>query len=454
LRLPLLPLLALLALAAATAATAAHADKSRRMTADAVKQKGLTLAKTLDADLDGDGKKELVGICTGPKGVQAVLVGEDADGAVVTFVAPPAGGKEVTKAEVKPLISKTSGQIVLEVFDDTPDEKVKRVRVYGGDAKSLKEIFTARIERAKNADERPEWETDKEIVQYGDPRAGWVFEDLQDDGVMEIAVRRNTGAKIERIPKDGGGEVKLLVGVREQVWTYDAGTGRYAAGPEQLNDFLPAYTIKDVAASSAWVEPKTLKELKSQALSDALSQAAASDAKAPKDAAKDGGAGGSSKAKEKELSDDIKIDLAPFIKPAADGSLSTAWIEGNDKTDGKDEWVEVTLDEEQAIHMVRLVLGCVNSKEDFRAHNVPESFTIQLDNGGQYEVNRRAPGKFEGQILAFSDNLVKLQDRPWAKTTLVFFDGKTEAKKVRVTLDKAIKQGRGNQTCISEISVH
>jgi hypothetical protein len=50
--------------------------------------------------------------------------------------------------------------------------------------------------------------------------------------------------------------------------------------------------------------------------------------------------------------------------------------------------------------------------------------------------------------------LVKIPDRPFAKTTLIFFDGKTEAQKVRITLDKAIKQGKGNLTCISEISVH
>ena len=70
------------------------------------------------------------------------------------------------------------------------------------------------------------------------------------------------------------------------------------------------------------------------------------------------------------------------------------------------------------------------------------------------EIDRRSPGKFDSPSIGFSDGLVKLKDRPWAKTTLVFFDGKTEAKKVRLTLDKAIKQGKGNRTCISEVSVH
>lgn len=418
------------------AVSASAQTKSRRMTADAVKLKDLTLTKTLDADLDGDGKKELVVIATGKKGIQAALVGENAEGAVVTFVAPPAVGKEMAKVEVKKLVPPAEA-IILEVYDETPDEKVKRVRVYGA---GLKEIFSSKIERPRNADERPIYETDKSIIQYGDPRAGWYFEDLQDDGISEVVVRRNVGAQIIKIDKDGGDPVKLLTGVRERAWTWDPGLAKYSEGPERLNDFLPAYTIASVEASSAWVEPKELKELKAAALSEALQTATAKE--------------GDPKKEGKELSDEVKIDLTPYMKLGADGNLATAWIEGDPKGDGKGEWLEVTLDEEQDIHMVRLVLGCVDTKSTFKAHNVPEAFSIQLDAGGQHTVNRRDRGKFEGAVVAFTDDLVKMTERPWAKTTLVFFDGKNEAKKVRITLDKSIKQGKGNNTCISEVSVH
>jgi hypothetical protein len=448
-----LSLLGALVVVAGLVSVPAHAEKSRRMTADAVKLKKLTLQKTVDADLDGDGRKELIGVCTGEKGVQLALIGEDADGAVVTQVAPPAVGKEVAKVDVKTLVPpKGSQQVVLEVYDETPDEKVKRVRVYGADGSGpnvkLKEIFNSKIERARSAEERPEWETDKSIIQYGDPRGGWYFEDLQDDGVTEILVRRNTGAQIIKVKKDDGSDVKLLTGVRETVWSWDADKAQFVKGEEHLNDFLPALTVTSVDASSAWVEPKELKELKAAALSEAL-QNAASD-----EAAADANGKAKDKKAKKEVTDEVKVDLSPYIKKVADGSLSTAWIENDEKGDGKGEWVELTLEEESEIKMVRLVLGCVDSKKDFATHNVPESFSIQFDNGGQYEVNRRERGKFDGKIVAFTDELVKLQDRPWAKTTLVFFDGKTEAKKVRVTLGKAIKQGKGNLTCISEISVH
>jgi hypothetical protein len=422
--------------------TPAAADKARRMTAEAVKLKGLTLKKTLDADLDGDGKRELIGVASASTGIQLVLVGEDADGAVVIGMAPPLPGKELAKAEVMGLL-KGSQQIVLEVNDETPDEKVKRVRVYGA---SFKELFNSKVERPRATDARPEWETDKSIVQYGDPRAGWYFDDLQDDGVSEIIVRRNVGAQIIRIPRNDGDPVKLLTGIRERVWSWDADKSRYVEGPERLNDFLPAYGIASVKASGVWVEPKELKALQSKALSDALMQATAA-AAAPGGAPS--GTGGAV-----PLTDDVKADLSSYVKLGADGSLKTAWIENDARGDGKGEWLEVALAEEQPIHMVRLVLGCVDTDATFRAHNVPESFTLQLDVGGQHEVNLRKGGEFAGAVVAFTDEHVKMQDRSWAKTTLVFFDGKTKATTVRVALDKAIKQGKGNLTCISEMSVH
>ena len=69
-------------------------------------------------------------------------------------------------------------------------------------------------------------------------------------------------------------------------------------------------------------------------------------------------------------------------------------------------------------------------------------------------MNRRSPKEFAAPVIALSDALVKIKDRPWATTTLVFFDGNKTASRVRITLDNVAKQGKGNLTCIAEVSVH
>jgi hypothetical protein len=453
-------------------------EKSRVFTDEAVKKKGLDLKKLVDADIDGDGRKENIGAALGKNGLQLVVVGEDKAGAVVTQILPPAGGGEIARFEAMALAPPAnSSEIVLEVYDETPDEKVKRVRVYGSKDGKIVEIFTNVIHRAKNAAERDEVDRDKSIIAYGDARGGWYFGDVEDDGVGEIMVRRKP--QILRLKKDDGTEVKLLTGVREEVWRFDSGRFAYTNSGERLNDFLPSYDVVDVKGSTAWIEPSELKELQAAVLQKALMggdkggeqavggelELGLEDLEAPaatthleKKPAKKPSSKPASKPRPKKEEEppppEVEVDRSPYFLRAADKNLSTAWVEDDAKGDGNGEWIEVELDEASPIHMVRIVGGCVDTQATFREFNVPETFKLSLDGGGEAVVNRREPDKFDAPAVAFADNLVKLKDRPWAKTTLVFFDGKTTAKKVRLTLGKAIVQGKGNRTCVSEVSVH
>lgn len=475
-----------LALVASAVGLPAQAEekKSRRTTAEAMKAKGLELKKFVEIDVDGNGTKELIGAGYGEKGLRLAIIGEDKEGAVVTEMLPWANGKEIAKLEGVALAPpKESFEVVFEVYDETPDEKVKRVRVYGKKDGRMKEIFTSVLNRPKIAAERDAWEADKSIVSYGDARGGWYFDDIEEDGVGEVLVRRKP--QILSIPKDDDSPVKLMTGVREQVWRWDEANFVYAEAGERLNDFLPAYEIANVTASSAWIEPAVLKEMKANALNNALMkegggvapkegkegspggdlelgledlETAPKASATSKKAAKPAKAAKAAKGKEKEKAEEpeepeIEIDRSEWIVRGADRNLATAWIE-DAADDGKGQWIEVELADEEPIHMVRIVAGCVDTAAAFKGHNVPESFSVQIDGGSEARIDRREAGKFDAPSLAFSDGLFKSKERPWMKTTLVFFEGKSDGKKVRVTLDKSIRQGKSNQTCISEISVH
>jgi len=458
-------------------ATAASAQQtpSRRTTAEAMKQKGLELVKFIDVDVDGDGRKELICVGKDDKGLRLALVGEEKAGAVVTQVLPPAKGKEIATLTGQKLTGQGE-QIVFEVYDDTPDEKEKRVRVYGSKDGVLKEIFSNVLRRSKRTDDRPEWERDQSIQQYGDARGGWFFTDLEEDGQVEVIVRKAPQILLIQ-GKDA--PVKLMTGVREQIWRFDSAPFVYQEREDRLNNFLPPHDITAVTASSAYIDPVELKELKANALSDALMKQDGP-APAPAKEGQEGATGGEfdfgledldqpketpkkkpptktppkgTKEKEppKEVVPEVQIDRTPYMRFAADRNLKTAWAE--DATgSGKGEWVEVELEEESPIHMVRVVFGCVDTVKTFKDHNVVESFQVRLDAGSDVTIDRREKETFDRPLLAFTE--LKVQDRPWAKQTVAFFDGKRSAKRVRVTIDKVIQQGKADRTCISEVSVH
>ena len=473
------------------AARAEDKKKSRRTTAEALKLKGLEMKKFVDIDTDGDGRKELIAVGANKGGnLCIVVVGEDKEGAVVTEQLPFAGGKEIAKLEGLPLAPPAASQeIVFEVYDETPDEKVKRVRVYGRKDDRLKEIFTSVLNRPKNAAERDSWENDKSIVSYGDARGGWYFGDLEDDGVGEVLVRRKP--QIISIDKEDADPVRIMTGVREQVFRWDEANFAFKSAGERVNNFIPAMAIARVTASSAWVEPAVLKEMKANALNNALMKDGdgkdgdGKDSKEGKEGKEDSPGGelelgledldlpppkappkkpstkkppSSTKkppkpAKEEEKEPEIEVDRSEWMQKGADNDLNTAWIE-DAPDEGKGQWLEVELEEAAKIHMVRVVAGCVESAASFKGHNVPVSFNVSLDGGADALIDRSAPGTFDSPAIAFTGTFKPDPSKPWMKTTLVFFDGKTEAKKVRITLDKVVRQGKDNQTCISEVSVH
>ncbi len=423
----------LLLTATILACSIAHAQDKKRVTStDAAKKVGLEIQKTLDADVDGDGKKELLAICNAvsEKGGMLTLAsfGEDENGYVLKD-RQKLGGKEFKKFELAALIPPAeSSEVVIEVYDDNPDDKVKRVQVFTG-VPRLREIFKSTIFRPKDKDAREDWERDPDVVQYGDARPGWYFADLEKDGLTEVVIRRRP--KVIEVPK-GDKKAKIIVGVVEEVWSFDGApdAGTYVKrAAERFSEFIPSYQVTGVEASSVWVEPTVLKDLKAQALSEAASNAAAGKGKT-----------------------EAEVDVSSFILMGADKNLETAWIE-DAKNHGKGEWLEVKLDAQHEIHMVRVVPGCVADKGAYSSHNIPETFDIQLGSGARTHVDTKKIGDPERPAIAVQA-VAPDKNRPWAKNYLVYFDGKDTASSVKIFLDSAKKQGKSNRTCISEVSVH
>lgn len=415
-----------LLLAAAVALLPAVAE-ARVTTADAAKKRGLTIEKTIHGDLDGDGKNETIGMCNGPQGLQLCIFTVDKEEAKLDHVLPRAGGRTMGRFYTEDLVPEVLGEeVIVEVYDETPDEKVKRVRVYAGYPKP-REIFTSVIYLPKDKSKRAAWDQ-PDVVQYGDARPGWYFVDIGEDGKKEILVRRQP--KVISVPRDGDAPAKLLVGVYEAIYEYTGspsdGAYRERASPRFV-EFLAPKDIQGVRASSTWVPPDVLRDLQGEALAAAVY----------------GDEGGAAPG-------EPELDLTAFSSRVADKSLDTAWIA--DGKGGKGEWVELELSEPGPVRMVRVVPGCLETKNAFLGYNLPDKVEIRLDDRERAFVDLKTPKKVLPPVLAIQP--VKVNGKPWAQQYLVFLDGKTQAKKVRVTIDRFKKQGRSNLSCISEVTVH
>lgn len=421
----------------------AAAETQRRTPNDAASQAGLSLLRSLRTDFDGDGKEEVIAACEDDAGIRVCIFGENEKGSVLRATLPPARGTQLHRIEAKDFHSGRPGaDIWLEVYDETPDEKVKRVRIYAG-VPEPHEIFESSIYRAKRKSERGVWEQ-PDVIRYGDAQPGWYFQDNDNDGILEIFVRRRP--QLLEVPRAGVGQTRLLTGVREAMfrWEPRPDGGRYVpSGKEHFRDFLPAYPLRAATGSSAFVPAQQLNEMKAAALTRAvqtLGQSAPEAAAPAREAAA---------TKEDE---DSMLDFSPFYRNAIDGDLDTAWIENDTKGPGLGEWLEVQLEAPQPIRMVRVVGGCTRDAKTYRVHNRPERYELRLDDGAPITVDeadpQRAAQGLEGMML------VPVQNRKYAQQALIFFDGKTEAQRVRLSLVDSKRGGRANHTCISEISVH
>jgi len=431
LTLPLLTLTLMIALVVPVTANAQFnlfgGEKKKITLKQAAAKKKLEIVEKTNADIDGDGTVDTVAACRLSGGQLALCIfGENDDGAVLKHLLPKAGGKKLRFIKTQDLLPEIAGQeIMLEVYDETPDEKVKRVRVYAGHPEP-REIFTSVIFRSKNSAKRANWEQPG-VVKYGDARAGWYFFDMDDDGKHEILVRRR--AKVISVKRRGEDPAKLLVGVNEAVFEYtgDPSDGSFQErGQVYFNDFLqPGYDVAEVRSSSTYIQPSVLAEMQSEALAAAVY--GGDDAPA-----------------------EVKVDRAKFTERVADKSTDTAWIEDG-KGIGADEWVELVLDEPAKVHMVRIVPGCLESKREYRRFNVPTKLQIQLD-GKPYFIDLRKPDRPDAPVLGML--AMPLPGKKWAKQYLVFFEGDREAKNVKVMIESAKRQGNGKNTCIAEVSVH
>ena len=115
---------------------------------------------------------------------------------------------------------------------------------------------------------------------------------------------------------------------------------------------------------------------------------------------------------------------------AADGIADSMWCEGNPKSDGTGEWLELTLGRRSTVSALKIRAGAAFSPELFKAVNRPVSATVSFGDGGQ-------------ETLTFKD-LPFEQNLSFAAHT---------TDKLKIQFTGAKKGEKYDDLCVSEITV-
>lgn len=386
--------------------------------------KGYTLVgKPLLVQLRSNGAPLEVAACANDEGLSLCVTHATPEKRTWKGATSPLGGSKLKSLRAEDVVPGVAGdEIIVEVYGATPDEKIKRIEIFTAGA-PLRSIFKNAVFRSTDKRERPAWERDRRAIRFGDPRPGWFFTDDDENGTPEIRVRRR--AQYIQVPVEKG-RVGVVTGVREALYQYvgDALSGQFEQQRERIVEFAERREPVRFATSSQWLPEDVEHELSSVALAH-------------------GGAGDEADAA-------VLRARQEYLQWASDRNLDTAWVEGK-KGVGEGEWVELAFEDAEPVHMVRVVAGCVADKRWMRDHDEPVVFTLQFDGRHQTLVDRDQLLKPRGKARAMIELPVK--DKPWARQTIIFFDGSIKAQRVRLTIDKVDRAGRKRAACVSEIDV-
>lgn len=377
-----------------------------------------------------------VGACKKEAAMQLCIFDENNNSFSLKKPLVPLQGDRLHKLQIMELVSLLPGpEILLELYSENPDEKIKRLRVYTLHPEP-REIFLSVIYYPKDIAKRETWERAKHIVKYGNPKPGWSFEGVGENpeakSNKEIVIRKKP--QVLQIPRENQDPIMLITGIRESIYAYqgDDKSGRFEASIQnRFVEFLPSKPPKEIRASGSFVPPKILRKMESEQLAAALVAATEGD---------------------EEHSELKELDFSPYTLVVSDNDTNSAWIENDADGPGFGEWIEFSFEKPTEINMIRMVPGCTKSKNAFQAHNIPTKVELRFSDSSRAFVDLTRPEQPRSPVIAMKN--IALRGKPFAIQHLLFFEGKSKAKSVRVILNEVKQQGGTNRTCISEFSIH
>lgn len=377
------------------------------------KSKGTAVVRELEADLDGDGTREIVVVersADKTMRLRALRVGGDEDEPVFEQLAAstPRKADRLLRLEARELTGERGAEVIAVLEESSPDDIVQHVRILGRTPGGVGELFAQSFYTPRPAP------ADPRTVTLGDATPRFAIRELAaTDGPharAEIAWVRGPQVLQLGIGKE---PASVVIGAYEQVYRFQSGKGVFAADA--------AASVVDFAAP----KPPYVVEASAQV---------------------------------------PKIWGTAQAFWGADGDLATAWTAGGPKL-GVGESMALSFRTPEEVQLLRIVPGCAGSAADWASHDRVRAFSVELSSGVRFELDRaswakdpaavelprpvRAVGDYpilgEGGVEVGRQILVLLREKAAIRSA-----------RIAVTQVEAGKpaKGKAREVCIAEVSLH
>lgn len=353
---------------------------------------GYEMRDEIMIDLDGDGLYD------------AVVLEKSEDGiGLSAWKANPEGdfnflsrGKAAPGNSVKTMKRVMLGAdraVLLDVFEDSPDEADHSLKLFLMDQAGVREIFSSTY-RVTHSEEDAGREP-AQVVDLGGVPVG--LELQENPGKWPNLVVRHDPKRIALTGR-GAKNIWFVIGIRERIFKPEEGT--YKEVEDRYQDYLSRQKPTSVTATS---------NLPS--------------------------AGGEWNATN-----------------VTDGDLDTAWVEGRPGP-GFGQSITLSFKDPLAVRLIRLVPGCAETDETWQHYNRVRRYAVEFENGVIVNVNREIATELDPRVQAWED--FALPGRGYGTQTLIFLYKPIKSHWAKITIqDVEPGDGTEDETCISEISVH
>lgn len=405
----------------------------------AAAKRGIEVLRALPADIDADGRPEVLVAGQVEDGITLSVWRKVADKPYTQlFASAVFDGDAVLRLEARQLVADPALEVIFELREASPDETVRRLFVNRWVNAGLVPIY----EGSFPIGDIESGERGETTLAFGETSAGYRFEDVDNNGQVELAVRRDLKTIVAQRPDRS--VLRAVVGARESVLRFDPKAGRageYVARQEQFYPYLVERKPRHFTGSSQRLPPELDVKFKREAIDKGVTAvfAAAASSAPERDAGSISEDGGQEMA--------MQRDPAPMAIWGADNQVDTSWCIGVDG-DGQGQWWQADFKQPTTLRMIRLIFGDPRSAKTLARSNDVTGFVLIFSSGERVAVDRKDADFCSGPLAGIKDTPLG-GDRPGTQT-IVFLSKPISATWVKVEIGRVQRRAKGGETCLSE----